>query len=117
MIGSVVCYRPRAMHRSIPILAALVIALGGCASGRDGYAYLPPLVPPVYPQPQDPKPTRPPVQPVAQTAIQPGVPVSPVAGPSVGPIWPAPMMQAQPGGAPFGVMPGPAGMPPADCPL
>lgn len=104
------------MHRSTLIVASLLIPLGGCAAGRDGYAYLPPLVPPVYPQPQDPKPTRPAVQPVAQTAVQPVVPGGLVTGPPVGPIWPAPLMQPQPGAVPFGVMPGPAVLSPADCP-
>lgn len=46
------------MVRFAAAFLTVLSVIGGCASGRDGYAYLPPLVPPVYPQPQDRPPPR-----------------------------------------------------------
>jgi len=104
------------MFRPIATVAPLLCVLAGCASGRDGYAYLPPLVPPVYPQPQDRKASRPPVQAVGQTSVQTVPPEGIIAGPPIGQAWPAPAFQPHPSAPPLGMMPGPAVLPAENCP-
>lgn len=64
------------------VLPLVLLAASGCAFNREPYSYLPPLAPPVYPQPQDPArpavPPAPPPQPVA------GAPVQMLPGPMAG---------------------------------
>lgn len=63
-------------------LLLLVLAAPGCAHTREPYSYLPPLAPPVYPQPQDPQ--RPAVQPAPLP--QSAAPVAMLPGPMAGPL-------------------------------
>lgn len=41
----------KATSRLAPLFAATALVAAGCASDRGQYAFAPPLVPPVYPQP------------------------------------------------------------------
>ena len=63
-------------------LLLLLLAALGCAHTREPYSYLPPLAPPVYPQPQDP--ARPAVQPAPPPPAT-GAPVAMLPGPMAGP--------------------------------
>jgi hypothetical protein len=63
-------------------LLLFLLAALGCAHTREPYSYLPPLAPPVYPQPQDP--ARPAVQPAPPPVS--GAPVAMLPGPMAGPI-------------------------------
>jgi hypothetical protein len=62
-------------------MAILCIGLAGCAHTQSQYAYAPPLLPPVYPQPQ------PVAAPPAPHPTQPGVmPAAAVPGPVAPPL-------------------------------
>ena len=64
------------------VLPLLLLAASGCAFNREPYSYLPPLAPPVYPQPQDP--ARPAVQPAPLPQPVAGAPVAMLPGPLPG---------------------------------
>ena len=67
-------------------LGMVMLAAFGCAHTREPYSYLPPLAPPVYPQPQEPP--RPVVQPAALPQPA-GSPVAMLPGPVTGGVVPA----------------------------
>jgi hypothetical protein len=64
------------------VVAAVMLVASGCAHTREPYSYLPPLAPPVYPQPQDPP------RPAVQSAP---APVPPVQGTAASAMLPGPM--------------------------
>lgn len=64
------------------VLPLVLLAASGCAFNREPYSYLPPLAPPVYPQPQDPARPAVPPAPLPQPAA--GAPEAMLPGPMPG---------------------------------